>query len=102
VLQKLDDQARWAIHRRGLPGYPVGHPFGQLIWLPLAGKLRAKSEEEIRLPPPADGGRSGPAGRREPRIVKEKLNAFLPPRSARAKKALARNRQAGQKARAGA
>jgi chemotaxis protein MotA len=52
-----------------------------LIYLPLSGKLKAKSEEEAHLRyMQLEGIISIQAGE-NPRIVKEKLSAFLPPAS---------------------
>ncbi len=56
-----------------------------LIWLPLGGKLKTKSEEEVayrRLL--LDGVVSIQAGE-NPRLLKEKLSSFLPPKERGAK-----------------
>ena len=50
-----------------------------LIWLPLAGKLRANSEEEIAYRHLLLEGILALQAGENPRLVKDKLNAFLPP-----------------------
>lgn len=81
VLQKLDDPSTL--------GHSISAAFlatlwgilsANIIWLPIAGKLRYNSEEEVafrRLM--LEGILSLQAGE-NPRIVKEKLYAFLPPK----------------------
>lgn len=81
VLQKLDDPSTL--------GHSISAAFlatlwgilsANLVWLPIAGKLRYNSEEEVafrRLM--LEGILSLQAGE-NPRIVKEKLYAFLPPK----------------------
>jgi len=55
-----------------------------LIWLPLAGKLRAKSEEEVAYRQLLLEGIQALQAGENPRIIKEKLSAFLPPKSRQA------------------
>lgn len=81
VLQQLDDPSTL--------GHSISAAFlatlwgilsANIIWLPIAGKLRYNSEEEVafrRLM--LEGILSLQAGE-NPRIVKEKLYAFLPPK----------------------
>ncbi|MBN1537977.1 MAG: motility protein A [Anaerolineales bacterium] len=81
VLQKLDDPSTL--------GHSISAAFlatlwgifsANIIWLPIAGKLRYNSDEEVafrRLM--LEGILSLQAGE-NPRIVKEKLFAFLPPK----------------------
>ncbi len=80
VLQKLDDP--------GTLGESIAVAFlatlwgilsANLIWLPLAGKLRARSEEEISYRHLLLEGILALQAGENPRIVKDKLNAFLPP-----------------------
>jgi chemotaxis protein MotA len=52
-----------------------------VIWLPLAGKLRAKSEEEVLYRTLLMEGILALQAGENPRIVKDKLNAFLPPKA---------------------
>jgi chemotaxis protein MotA len=51
-----------------------------LIWLPLAGKLKAKSEEEVAYRHLMLEGILALQAGENPRIVRDKLNAFLPPK----------------------
>jgi chemotaxis protein MotA len=51
-----------------------------LIWLPLAGKLRVKSEEEISYRRLVLEGILALQAGENPRIVRDKLCAFLPPK----------------------
>lgn len=55
-----------------------------IIWLPLAGKLRANSEEEVAYRHLLLEGILALQSGENPRIVKDKLNAFLPPAERRA------------------
>ncbi len=72
-----------------------------LIWLPLAGKLRSKSEEEVHYRRLLMEGILALQAGENPRIVKEKLSAFLPPKE-RADSEGSEAAPAGQKAKAGA
>ncbi len=67
-----------------------------LIWLPLAGKLRIKSEEEVLYRKMLMEGILAIQSGENPRIVKEKLCAFLPPKE----RPVEAGAQAGQKAKA--
>jgi chemotaxis protein MotA len=71
-----------------------------LIWLPLSGKLRAKSEEEIAYRHLIMEGVLALQAGENPRIVKEKLNAFLPPKARMAEEGAAGAEKGGQKAKA--
>jgi chemotaxis protein MotA len=80
VLQKLDDP--------GTLGKSIASAFlatlwgiltANVIWLPLAGKLRSNSEEEIAYRHLLLEGILSLQAGENPRIVKDKLNAFLPP-----------------------
>ncbi len=68
-----------------------------LIWLPLAGKLRVKSEEECLYRLMLMEGILAIQAGENPRIVREKLCAFLPPKE---RPAEAGAQPAGQKAKA--
>jgi chemotaxis protein MotA len=101
VLQKLDDP--------GSLGESIAAAFlatlwgilsANLIWLPLAGKLRAKSEEEIAYRHLLMEGILALQAGENPRIVKEKLNAFLPPKERQSEEGAAEGGKAGQKAKA--
>jgi len=72
-----------------------------LIWLPIAGKLRSKSEEEVNYRRLLMEGILALQAGENPRIVKEKLSAFLPPKE-RATAEGSEAAPAGQKAKAGA
>ena len=50
-----------------------------LIWLPIASKLRVKSEEEVQIREMLIEGVLALQAGENPRIVREKLSAFLPP-----------------------
>jgi chemotaxis protein MotA len=52
-----------------------------LLWLPLAGKLRSKSEEEIAYRHLLVEGILALQAGENPRIIREKLSAFLPPKA---------------------
>jgi chemotaxis protein MotA len=51
-----------------------------LIWLPIASKLRVKSEEEVEMREMLIEGVLALQAGENPRIVREKLSAFLPPK----------------------
>ncbi len=81
VLQKLDDP--------GSLGKSIAAAFlatlwgilsANLIWLPLAGKLRAKSEEEVSYRRMMLEGILALQSGENPRILRDKLSAFLPPK----------------------
>ena len=72
-----------------------------IIWLPLAGKLRSKSEEEVHYRRLLMEGILALQAGENPRIVREKLSAFLPP-AERAPSEGGEAAPAGQKAKAGA
>lgn len=72
-----------------------------LIWLPLAGKLRSRSEEELAYRHMLLEGILALQAGENPRIVKEKLNAFLPPKERKGEEgAAAEGAKGGQKAKA--
>jgi chemotaxis protein MotA len=52
-----------------------------IIWLPLAGKLRAISEEEVSYRHLLMEGVLSLQAGENPRIVREKLSVFLPPKA---------------------
>lgn len=81
VLQKLDDP--------GTLGESISAAFlatlwgilsANIIWLPIAGKLRHNSEEEVAFRRMLLEGIISLQAGENPRIVKEKLYAFLPPK----------------------
>jgi chemotaxis protein MotA len=71
-----------------------------LIWLPLAGKLRSKSEEEVAYRNLLLEGVLALQAGENPRIVKEKLNAFLPPKERKGEEGAVGAEKAGAKAKA--
>jgi chemotaxis protein MotA len=73
-----------------------------IIWLPLAGKLRHKSEEEVAYRRLLLEGILALQSGENPRIVKDKLNAFLPPKSRSTGEPAAEGAPAGKKAKAAA
>ncbi|MFZ5808644.1 MAG: flagellar motor protein [Chloroflexota bacterium] len=81
VLQKLDDP--------GSLGKSIAAAFlatlwgilsANIFWLPISGKLRANSEEEAAYRHMILEGILSLQAGENPRIVKEKLSAFLPPK----------------------
>lgn len=60
-----------------------GSFFANLIFIPIAGKLQVKSEKEILLKEVIIEGVLSIQAGENPRIVEEKLNAFLPTRKSR-------------------
>lgn len=72
-----------------------------LIWLPLAGKLRAKSEEEVQYRHLLLEGILALQAGENPRILREKLSAFLPPKERPVTEG-SEAAPAGQKAKVGA
>ena len=81
VLQKLDDP--------GTLGESISAAFlatlwgilsANIIWLPIAGKLRYNSEEEVGFRRMLLEGILSLQAGENPRIIKEKLYAFLPPK----------------------
>ncbi|MEK7475479.1 MAG: flagellar motor protein [Candidatus Coatesbacteria bacterium] len=58
----------------------LGIGTANLVWLPLAGKLKVRSEEEILLREMMIEGVCSISAGDNPRIVEEKLKAFLPPK----------------------
>jgi chemotaxis protein MotA len=86
VLQELDNP--------GALGHSIAVAFlatlwgilsANVIWLPLAGKLRANSEEEVVYRRMLMEGILSLQAGENPRIVKDKLLAFLPPKERKAK-----------------
>ncbi|GAB4475471.1 MAG: flagellar motor protein [Anaerolineales bacterium] len=81
VLQKLDDP--------GSLGKSIAAAFlatlwgilsANVFWLPISGKLRTNSEEEVAYRHMILEGILSLQAGENPRIVKEKLSAFLPPK----------------------
>ena len=58
----------------------LGIGLGNLVWLPIAGKLKVRSEEEILLRNLTVEGVCAISAGENPRIVEERLKAFLPPK----------------------
>ena len=58
----------------------LGIGLANLVWLPIAGKLKARSEEEVLLRTLMVEGVCAISAGDNPRIVEEKLKAFLPPK----------------------
>lgn len=81
VLQELDDPSKLG---KSIAAAFLATLWGilsaNLIWLPLAGKLRVKSEEEVQYRKLLMEGILALQSGENPRIVKDKLNAFLPPK----------------------
>ena len=82
VLQQLDEP--------GKLGKAIASAFlatlwgllsANLIWLPLAGKLKTKSEDEMAYRKLLITGILGLQAGENPRLIKDKLNAFLPPKT---------------------
>ena len=82
VLQKLDSP--------GELGHAIAGAFlatlwgimsANLIWLPLGAKLGSKSEEEVAYRQLLVEGLLGLQAGENPRLIKEKLSAFLPPKT---------------------
>jgi chemotaxis protein MotA len=80
VLQKLDDPSSFTKSiASAFLATLWGLLFANVIYLPISGKLKGKSEEEIHLRyMQLDGILAIQAGE-NPRIVREKLNAYLSP-----------------------
>lgn len=80
VLKQLDDPNSLA---RSIAGAFLATLWGlltaNLIYLPISGKLKAKSEEETHLRYLQLEGILAIQAGENPRIVREKLNAYLPP-----------------------
>ena len=97
VLQKLDDPGSLG---KSIAGAFLATLWGimtaNLIWIPLAGKLRSKSEEEVAYRHLLVEGILALQAGENPRIVREKLSAFLPPKARRAE-AKDGGKQAGAK-----
>jgi chemotaxis protein MotA len=73
-----------------------------LIWLPLAGKLRSNSAEEVAYKQLIKEGILCLQAGENPRIVREKLMAFLPPSARVAASEGGEAKPAGKKAKASA
>ncbi len=58
----------------------LGIGMANLIWLPIAGKLKVRSEEEVLLRQIMIDGICSISTGDNPRIVEEKLKAYLPPK----------------------
>jgi chemotaxis protein MotA len=80
VLQELDEPSKLG---KSIAAAFLATLWGILsanvIWLPLAGKLRTKSEEESAYRSLLVEGILALQAGENPRLVKEKLTAFLPP-----------------------
>jgi chemotaxis protein MotA len=68
------------------------------VFLPIGGKLKAKSEEEAHVRYMQLEGILAIQAGENPRIVREKLNAYLPPNEVRSEEDAARG--AAEKAKA--
>ena len=88
VLQKLDNP--------GTLGKSIASAFlatlwgilsANVIWLPISGKLRTNSEEEVTYRNMCLEGILSLQAGENPRIVREKLSAFLPPKARLGEKA---------------
>ena len=84
MLNKLDDPAAIG------PGMAValvttfyGALFANLFFLPVAGKLKVRSREEILLKEVMIEGMLSIQAGENPRIIEEKLKAFLAPKRER-------------------
>lgn len=73
-----------------------------IIWLPLAGKLRSNSAEEVAYKRLIMEGILCLQAGENPRIVRDKLMAFLPPKARSAGAEGGEGKPAGKKAKAGA
>jgi len=71
-----------------------------MIWLPLAGKLRANSEEETAYRQLLMEGILALQAGENPRLLREKLGAFLPPKARQTEGAEAQQSGSPQKAKA--
>jgi len=81
VLKQLDDPTKLAGSiASAFLATLWGLLSSNLIYLPLAGKLRAKSEEEVAFRTLLMEGILALQAGENPRIVREKLGAFLPPK----------------------
>lgn len=58
----------------------LGIGLANLVWLPIAGKLKIRSEEEVLLRTLTVEGVCAISAGENPRIVEERLKAFLPPK----------------------
>lgn len=58
----------------------LGIASANLVWLPIAGKLKVRSEEEVLLRQIMIDGVCSISTGDNPRIVEEKLKAYLPPK----------------------
>ena len=85
VLQKLDDPSSFTKSiASAFLATLWGLLFANVIYLPIAGKLKARSEEEIHMRYlQLDGILAIQAGE-NPRVVREKLNAYLSPEELKA------------------
>ncbi len=82
VLQQLDEPATLG---KAIAGAFLATLWGLLsanmIWLPLGGRLNTKSETEVAYRHLLIEGISALQAGENPRVLKEKLNAFMPPKS---------------------
>jgi len=98
VLQQLDEPSKLG---KAIAGAFLATLWGllssNLIWLPIGSKLRSKSEHEISYRTMLMEGILALQAGENPRLVKEKLSAFLPPK-ARTTEAAGNAAKAGTKA----
>ncbi len=80
VLKQLDDPAKLA---KSIAAAFLATLWGllsaNLVWLPMAGKLQARSQEEVTFRRMMMEGILSLQAGENPRIIKEKLNTFLSP-----------------------
>ncbi len=82
VLKQLDEPSKLGAHiAAAFLATLWGIMSANLLWLPLAGKLKAKSEEEAQFRHLLLEGILALQAGENPRLVREKLSAFLPPKS---------------------
>jgi chemotaxis protein MotA len=80
VLKQLDDPSKLAGSiASAFLATLWGLMMANLIYLPIAGKLRAKDDEEVAYRNLLLEGILSLQAGENPRIVREKLQAFLPP-----------------------
>jgi chemotaxis protein MotA len=82
VLKQLDNPSAWCIHCAALATL-WGLLTSNMIYLPLSGKLKAKSDEEARNRYMQLEGILAIQAGENPRIVRDKLSAFLAPAEAK-------------------
>ncbi len=99
VLQQLDNPSKLG---HAIAGAFLATLWGimsaNLIWLPLGGKLKNKSEEEAAYRRMLLEGILALQAGENPRIVREKLSAFLPPKARPSEQGRAKAKKAGAEA----